>query len=180
MIHFGYVIYFFFHCFSAYEDTFLLQHQYYRTKKCLYQDIRLTNIGIIKFVLRNIFGECNDKDGNFRWIWTKSGQILHWETLECMSVDYLTIFKNYYAYTLYYVVLKKCDQKQSWECTSDGQNKKYIRLLENSNMYMDYGELNTYVTTRPLWHSTAQWRRYDTQKDVCSQGNFKNQYTTMN
>ena len=44
---------------------------------------------------------------------------------------------------------------------------------------MDYG-FNKYVTVRYWRFLTAEWTRYDTKNDVCSQGNLKNQYTTMN
>ena len=76
-----------------------------------------------------------------------------------------------------YVVLKKCDtnEKQSWECAGD--DKKYIHRHEKqTRRYMDYGEFYDYVTVNKAWPSVAQWRRYGTQKDVCSQGNLKNRY----
>ena len=38
---------------------------------------------------------------------------------------------------------------------------------------MDYGK-DDYMTVKYLWSDTAEWTRYDTKNDVCSQGNLKN------
>lgn len=171
MIHFEYVTFFFIFCFTAYEATFLLQHD--RTKHCLYQNPIQTTSGWLRFVVET-YGECNKTNWNFRWLWTKFGQLLHWETLECMSDDYYSTSTRFYR-----VVLRKCrryHQRQSWECAVN--NKKYIRrwvYLTNSYLYMYYyhGQFTDYVTTSFPWRGAAQWRRYDTQEDVCSQGNLK-------
>lgn len=134
---------------------------------CLYQETRAS----FKFILLSN-RKCDEKNSNFRWLWTNFGQILHWETLECMTDD------DYYGQPYNYVILKKCDsnnQKQGWECA--GYKKRYIRqpMSNHSHRYLEYGQYHDYVTTRASWHGIAQWRRYDTQKDVCSQGNLKKQ-----
>ena len=141
--------------FTAYEATFLLQH--YLSGYCLYQ---LTSTGNNKFVLLKKT-KCDDKNRNFRWLLTIFGQLLHWETLECMTDDYYSSY--------YFVVLRKCDrnnQKQSWECVS-----LYIRQRK-SYRHLDYGEFHDYVTTKIAWPGAAKWRRYDTQESVRSQGNL--------
>ena len=132
----------------------------------------------VKFVVRT-YGQCNETNRNFRWLWTKFGQLLHWNTLECMSDD----LQDYIDYTRYnFVVLKECyrnNKKQQWKCGKF--NKKYTLVnADRFDVYMDF-EVNDYVTTVTYWWSgTAQWTRYDTKNDVCSQGHFKNQYTIMN
>ena len=146
--------------FTAYEATFLLQHNF--TRYCLYQQV---STGNNKFVLLKKT-KCDDNNRNFHWLLTNFGQLLHWETLECMTDDY-------YTSTYYFVVLRKCDrnnQKQLWECS--GLNKKDIRQTK-SNRYLDYGEFDDYVTTKISWPGVAKWRRYDTRESVCSQGNLK-------
>ena len=156
-----------FRCFTAYEATFFLQHD--STRQCLYQARRRLPTGdYLKFVVRS-YGNCDRATSNFRWLWTKYGQLLHWETLECMSDDY-------YSRPFYYTVLKECgrnNEKQRWKC--GGQNKKYIQLLikpYQNTLYLDYGH-DEYVTIRYARRGTAQWTRYNTQEDVCSQGNLK-------
>ena len=129
---------------------------------CLYQ---ATSTGNNKFILLSK-DKCDEKKSNFSWMWTNFGQILHWETLECMTDDY------YYGLLYHYVILKKCDrnnQKQGWECVGD--KKRYIRQ-PSSYRYLEHGQYHDYVTTRISWHKVAQWRRYDTGEDVCSQGNL--------
>ena len=151
----------YFYCFTAYEATFLVQHNL--TGNCLYQATRAG----FKFILLSK-PECDEKNSNFRWMWTNFGQILHWETLECMTDDYRGLLYHY-------VILKKCNrnnQKQGWECA--GEKKGHIRQ-PSSYRYLEYGQYHDYVTTRISWLGVAQWRRYDTQKDVCSQGNLKKQ-----
>ena len=170
------VLGFFFRCFTAYEATFLLQHD--GTKNCLYQETRQTTDGTsvtpVKFVVRT-YSQCNEISKNFRWLWTKFGQLLHWDTLECMSDDYRVYITNILSHN--FVVLKKCyanNQKQQWKC--GGYNKKYIQLLAKlylHDVYMDYGK-DDYMTVKYLWSDTAEWTRYDTKNDVCSQGNLKN------
>ena len=159
--------YIFFHCFTAYEATFLLQHN--NNGNCLYQ---ATSTDDFKFVrLSNM--KCDEKNRNFRWLLTNFRQLLHWKTLECMTDDY-------YGTPYYFVVLKKCDrnyQKQSWECV--GEKERYIRQTQ-SYRHLDYGEFHDYVTTKISWPGVAKWRRYDTQKSVCSQGNLKSKCRTMN
>ena len=148
-----------FHFFTAYEATFRLQH-INLTENCLYQQTRNT----FKFVLRSD-SKCDEKERNFRWLWTNFGQLLHWETLQCMTDDYRVTNGHDY------VVLKKCDtnEKQSWECAGD--DKKYIHRHEKQTLrYMGYGEFYDYVTVSNAWPSVAQWRRYGTRKEVCSQG----------
>ena len=74
--------------------------------------------------------------------------------------------------------MKKCNRnnkKQSWQCVG---NKKQNIMQTKSSRYMYYGQFSDYVTT--IRFATAEWTRYDTQKDVCSQGNLKNQCITMN
>ena len=131
---------------------------------CLYQ---ATSTGNNKFVLLSK-NKCDEKESNFSWMWTNFGQILHWETLECITDDY-------YGGLYYFVILKKCDrnnQKQGWKCVGD--KKRYIRQ-PMSYRYLKYGQFYNYVTTRITWPGLAQWRRYDTEKDVCSQGNLRKQ-----
>ena len=85
---------------------------------------------------------------------------------------------DYYTPPYYFVVLRKCgrnNQKQSWECV--GVNNMYIRLTK-SYRHLDYGEFDDFVTIKFLWPDVAKWRRYDTQKSVCSRNNLKNQCTT--
>ena len=155
-------------CFTAYEATFFLQHD--SRRQCLYQARRLATGGYLKFVVRS-YGNCDGESSNFRWLWTKYGQLLHWETLECMSDDYPTRYYNY-------IVLKECgrNNKQRWKCGE--QNKKYIQLLINpyqDTVYLDYGH-DDFVTIRYARDYPAQWTRYGTQENVCSQGNCKNQH----
>ena len=161
-----------FRCFTAYEATFFLQHD--STRQCLYQERRrLAGVGSLKFVVRS-YGNCDGASSNFRWLWTKYGQLLHWETLECMSDDYPTRYYNYIV-----LVLKECgrnNKEQRWKCGE--QNKKYIQLLINpyeDTVYLDDGH-DDYVTIRYERRGlTAQWTHYGTQENVCSQGNCKNQ-----
>ena len=158
----------FFRCFTAYEATFLLQQV--GTENCLYQETVQKLLGTLKFVFRSDQVKCDEKYKNLHWIRTNFRQLLHWETLECMT--------DYYTFPYYYVVLKKCDrnnQKQSWECVGD--KKRNIRNT-NSFRKLYYGQYYDYVTTSSFW--LEKWTRHDTQKDVCSQSNYKNQCTAIN
>ena len=159
-------------CFTAYEATFLLQQA--GTEDCLYQaDKKMFNY-MFKLVARSKYGKCNEKSGNFRWLWTKFGQLLHWKTLECMS-------NEKWNSKIYCVALQKCERyhdhnsTQLWECA--GSNIKYIRrwlVRHKKYAYIDYGRFNDYVTTKISWKGSALGMRYDnTQKDVCSQGKFE-------
>jgi hypothetical protein len=142
----------FFHCFTAYEDSFLMQHNL-----CLYQKFYNTKE---TFVLA---GTCSYDNWDYRWIWTNFGQLFNWQTFECMAGD-LHARNNY----KYYVTMNKCDknnQRQLWECVDE-------RIKQTqSGRYMCHGEHSGYVTTKKYyWGYRSKWTRFGSKKDVCSQG----------
>ncbi len=146
--------------FTAYEASFLVQNN--NEKQCIYQYWYSKKT---TFVRRN--STCVEKNGNSRWMWTNHGQLLNWQTLECMRDDYITI-------DLIFPTMKKCDrydQKQLWECVGD---KKYnIKQTHESGRYLYYGEYERYVTTNYTTQTTATtWTRLGSEKDVCSQGSL--------
>ncbi|CAB4045051.1 Hypothetical predicted protein, partial [Paramuricea clavata] len=106
---------------------------------------------------------CSYDNWDYRWIWTNFGQLLNWETLECMTDDYQYQYK-------YLVTMKKCDknnQKQLWECVG---NKKYNIKQTQSGRHMYYGEHLQYVTTKNTYsYYDKKWTRFGSEKHVCSQ-----------
>ncbi len=144
--------------FTAYEASFLMQNN--KEKRCIYQypyDTKTT------FVRR--YSTCVEKNENSRWIWTNYGQLLNWQTLECMTDDYYatSAFK-------YFATMKKCDrnnQKQLWECVGV---KKYNIKQTQSGRYLRYGGYSSYVTTKYTVWARTTWTRLGSEKDVCSQG----------
>ena len=152
-----YVIIFFF---TAYEATFLMQNN--NERRCIYQHPVPKN-PIIVYIRRN--STCDDNNGDSRWMWTKYGQLLNWQTLECMTDDPLS------PQSPYIPGMKKCDRnntKQLWECVGE---KKYNIKQTQSGRYLYYGEYHTYVTTKATTQMKATiWTRLGSEKDVCSQG----------
>ena len=147
-----------FHIFTAYEASFLVQNNV--SKSCIYKKF----LEHSTFVLESSI-LCNDKNRDSRWIWTNFGQILNWETLECMTDDFTGGGRHY-------PTMKKCDkstdQKQLWECVGD---KKYDIIQSLSRRYMYYGEVTQFVTTKNTQPSdNTKWQRFGSEKDVCSQG----------
>ena len=127
-------------------------------KQCIYQYVHGNR------VRRN--STCDEKNGNSRWMWTNYGQLLNWQTLECMTDDlYSWLSKKYFP------TLEKCDgnnRKQLWECVGE---KKYNIKQKQSGRYLSYGEYYTYVTTKGTTQMEATiWTRLGSGKDVCSQG----------
>ncbi|CAB3988118.1 Hypothetical predicted protein [Paramuricea clavata] len=142
---------------TSYEASFLVQNNL--SKSCTYQKF----LDHTTFVLESSI-LCNDKNRDSRWIWTNFGQILNWETLECMTDDFIGGGRHY-------PTMKKCDkstdQKQLWECVGD---KKYDIIQSLSRRYMYYGEVTQFVTTKNTQPSNkTKWKRFGSEKDVCSQ-----------
>ena len=162
------VIYFFFlYCFTAKEAYFRIQNYPYET--CLYYG----DINGIGFVRKDT---CYD-NSKYYWLWTNNGQLLNWESLKCMTDDYVT------PRGTHFVVMKKCDNsnlKQLWKCERIHQNN-YI-TLKQSHRYLCYGEYRNYVTaghSHWLW-ARVWWTRYGSKQDVCSQGNLILNFTKKN
>lgn len=148
----------FFHCFTAYEDSFLLHKNNYEF--CLYQYPYNT-----KYTFVQVGATCSYDNLDYLWIWTNFGQLLNWATLECMTDDYHT------RQNQHFVTTEKCDrnnQKQLWECVG---NKKYKIKQTQSGRRMYYGEHSQYVTTKDTyWYNELKWMRFGSKKDVCSEG----------
>ena len=134
-----------------------------KEKRCIYQYPYSKKT---TFVRR--YSTCVEKNGNSSWMWTNYGQLLNWQTLECMRDDYITPDR-------YFPTMEKCDRndkKQLWECVSD---KKYNIKQIQSGRYLYYGEYSSYVTTKYTTYTTATiWTRFGSEKDVCSQGRLGN------
>ena len=111
---------------------------------------------------------CSHDNRQYYWIWTNNGQLLNWESLKCMTDDYVTHDDTHF------VVMKKCDRnnlKQSWKCESHANNHYIKQIL--SDRYMFYGEYGGYVTTKHIhWSAAKLWARFDSTQDICSQGSL--------
>ena len=106
------ISFFFFHCVTAYEDSFLLED--YTVTNTVFTKTHTTRLSWRALHVVTIY------NWDYRWIWTNFEQLLNWQTLECMTDDYY----QYYVpgNDKYFVTMKKCDrnnQKQLWECVGD-------------------------------------------------------------
>ena len=106
----------------AHEASFVLQHN--PDGKCFHKDTK-------GYVYRGVY-TCDYEKQSFHWIYTKYQQLLHWETLKCMTDEY-DDYRNKHL-----VVLKECDkdkQEQLWQCVDD---KKNTIMKVNSSKYITY------------------------------------------
>jgi hypothetical protein len=142
----------FFHCFAAYEDSFLLQHNF--RKLCIKPYNTFVRAG----------ATCSYDNWDYRWIWTNFGQLLNWKTLECMTDER--------SNNKYFVTMKKCNrknQRQLWKCVGERIKQTWPHWLGRS-MYIYYVHGYLYVGTTKYWRSASKWTRFGSQKNVCSQG----------
>ncbi|XP_028410815.1 uncharacterized protein LOC114533485 [Dendronephthya gigantea] len=137
---------------TSYNSSFLVQDT--TNKLCLYH----YRPSKIRYVIAT---KCENNAGR-RWFWTKNGQLLNLERLECISVGQIAN----------YLILTQCDvqkKRQIWTCR---KNYPYFLWQQKSRGYLHYEYPERYkfyyVLSRAERAGILKWKRYGLNRTICS------------
>ena len=111
--------------------------------------------------------KCNSSVFTQRWLWTKHGQLLNLDTLQCATAAWRILEDKYYI-----LLLEKCrenDKRQVWKCR---QNDPYYIWQQQSGGYLHYGNYYSYITSYEEKSESLKWKRYGSSQTLCSEGNI--------
>ena len=119
---------------------------------------------VSRFVQVNHTCDINAKSQ--RWLWTKKGQLLNLDVLQCMTVGWKRENKKYH-----FLLLEQCvsnSKKQLWRCDRDDP---YYVWQPHSKGYLNHGDYGRYVLSHVARKKAFEWKRYGSNQTLCSQGN---------